>query len=211
MKTIDIDLLRDIVTYNRETGEFFWRNRPRSLFKSDRSYKIFNTRYAGKKCGALTNGYLAVGFNNSLFYCHRLAWAIHYGYWPDTDIDHINMDKTDNRISNLRLVNRRGNMSNISVTKGNSSGFIGVHWAKRERKWLASITVNKKTQFIGYFECKKDAALAYNEKAAEFNGELASKKIQHNLMQIAAITKADDARNDDLIKGRRRLVSRKKA
>ncbi|MFW3807799.1 HNH endonuclease signature motif containing protein, partial [Klebsiella pneumoniae] len=55
---------------------------------------------------------------------------MHYGEWPVGDVDHINMDKTDNRISNLRLARRRDNMNNLTATKSNKSGFIGVYWAK---------------------------------------------------------------------------------
>jgi len=101
MKTIDINWLKSIICYNPLTGEFSWKFRDRKEFTSDRIFKSWNSTYSEKKCGSLTNKYLTVRIKNSQFYCHRLAWAIHFGEWPENDIDHINMDKTDNRSRTL--------------------------------------------------------------------------------------------------------------
>ncbi|EQC4020314.1 TPA: HNH endonuclease signature motif containing protein [Enterobacter hormaechei] len=184
MKTIDINWLKSIIFYNPLTGEFFWKSRDRKEFTSDRIFKSWNSTYSGKKCGSLTNKYLTIRIKNSLFYCHRLAWAIHFGEWPENDIDHINMDKTDNRISNLRMTSRGQNMSNMAATRANTSGFIGVYWAKRECKWVAGITINYKFQHLGYFDDPIKAAHAYNEACINANGEYCKEKIEYNLAQI---------------------------
>lgn len=184
MKTMDIECLKSLISYNPLTGEFFWKFRSREEFNSDRIFKSWNSTYSGKKCGSLTNKYLTVRVKNSMYYCHRLAWAIHFGEWPEDDIDHINMDKTDNRISNLRLVSRGQNMANMRATKANKSGFIGVHWAKREGRWVSSITIDHKCKFLGHYDDPVSAAKAYNEECAKVHGDFAKKKIEHNLSQI---------------------------
>lgn len=184
MKTIEIDYLRSLLRYDPDTGLFTWRRRPRNEFSSDRIYNSWNAKYSGKNCGSLTNKYRTLRINDSQFYCHRLAWAIHYGEWPESDVDHINMVKTDNRIQNLRLSSRRQNMSNIKATKANKSGLIGVYWAKRERKWVAGITIDYKFNFLGYYDDPHLAASAYNAACEKANGKYADKKIEYNLSKI---------------------------
>ena len=109
---------------------------------------------------------------------------MHYGEWPVGDVDHINMDKTDNRISNLRLARRRDNMNNLTATKSNKSGFIGVYWAKRERKWVSGITIDYKFHHLGYFDDPVSAANACNAACAKANGRFSKEKIKHNLKKM---------------------------
>lgn len=184
MKTIDISYIKSILDYDPATGAFKWKSRDRNSFSSERIYKSWNAQFSGKPCGCLTNKYLAIRIKGTLYYCHRLAWVIHYGKWPESDVDHINMVKTDNRISNLRLGSRGQNMANMRATKANKSGFIGVHWAKREGKWVSSITIDHKFKFLGYYDDPVSAAKAYNEECAKIHGDFAKKKIEHNLSQI---------------------------
>lgn len=184
MKEIDIDYLKSLLDYCPITGKFTWKERGRCEFSCDRIHRSWNARYAGKQCGAITNNYLTIRIKNSLFYSHRLAWAMHYGEWPKEDIDHINMIKTDNRIENLRISNRSQNMANLKATKANTSGFIGVYWAKREQKWGAAITIDYKFVFLGHYDDPVSAAKAYNEACRAANGRFAKEKINFNTNQI---------------------------
>ena len=94
-----------------------------------------------------------------------LAWLYVYKKWPEDCIDHINHIRTDNRIENLREVEKSQNQKNMSKDRRNKSGHSGVIWYKAYEKWSAEIWVNKVKHFLGYFENFEDAVLA--RKAAE--------------------------------------------
>jgi len=82
-----------------------------------------------------SSGYLRVGIGKKLYQYHRLAWLIATGEWPDGEIDHINRDKTDNRLNNLRVVGRSANALNIGPRKDSKSGLIGVNWHSGHSRW----------------------------------------------------------------------------
>lgn len=88
-------------------------------------------------------------------------------------VDHINGDPRDNRKSNLRIVTISQNAMNRGRNRNNKSGYKGVSYASRERKWLAQIGVNGKNIIIGRFDCKHSAAIAYNNEAKKLHGEFA--------------------------------------
>jgi hypothetical protein len=86
---------------------------------------------------------------------HRLAWFIHYGEMPPMVVDHINEDKTDNRISNLQLLSNRENLAKAIEAKGGTpSPCVGVTWSKASKKWRAKIKLpsNNKDKHLGYFD-----------------------------------------------------------
>lgn len=87
--------------------------------------------------------------------------------------DHINRDPLDNRRSNLRLATRSENARNRNAQSNNVSGYKGVGWHKRSRKWRAFITLNRKQRHIGHFDKAEDAARAYDKAARELHGEFA--------------------------------------
>lgn len=93
---------------------------------------------------------------------HRVAWAIYYGRWPHGEIDHINRDKTDNRIVNLRLCTRSENNANIQKRPKSSSSYYGVSWHKRFGKWnaYARNPSGDGKIHVGYFESEVIAAIA---------------------------------------------------
>ena len=105
---------------------------------------------------------------------HRLAWFFVYGEWPQKQIDHINGNKSDNRISNLRLATASQNLSNKGITKSNTSGYKGVSFNRTKKKWMASIKVNKKSINLGYFLTPEEASEAYKAAAIKHHGEFAS-------------------------------------
>ena len=96
-------------------------------------------------------------------------------------VDHINNNRKDNRISNLRENTSSGNNHNKSKTKNASSKYFGVYYSKRDDKWLASITLNNKQYHIGLFKYEIQAAKAYNIKATELYGDKANLNIFQKL------------------------------
>jgi hypothetical protein len=103
--------------------------------------------------------------NRRLHRAHRIIWAIHYGQWPDGQIDHINHDRADNRIKNLRVVSHLDNHRNMSQFKNNTTGVPGVRFDARYSSWVARITVNYKGVHLGSYKTKEEAIAA--RKAAE--------------------------------------------
>lgn len=82
---------------------------------------------------------------------HRMAWLIHYGEWPSGVIDHIDHDKLNNRISNLRDVTNQENIRNSGLAITNTSGYTGVTWNKTAKKWQAQFIRDKKLHYLGVF------------------------------------------------------------
>ncbi len=96
---------------------------------------------------------------------HRVAWVVYYGKWPKGQIDHINGDRADNRIGNLRDVNSSKNSRNSKMKSNNTSGHNGIYWYERYGKWQVSGGADGRKKHIGYFEDLEDAIAA----RAEFN------------------------------------------
>lgn len=117
-----------------------------------------NNALSKSKAGSIDiqRGYVKIGINNKNYYLHRVIWLWHFGYIPKV-IDHINGNRSDNRIENLRDVNTQENTKNSSLRKDNKSGYVGVQWYPSRNKWVAYININKKRKTIGYFVNKKDA------------------------------------------------------
>jgi len=138
--------LKDVLHYNPCTGFFTWKNWA-NLPSNRRSKK-------GPKAGSLSNGYVQITINKKHYSGHRLAWLYVYGCFPDGQIDHINQEKSDNRIDNLRDVPASVNMKNQKKHKTNTSGITGVSWQKSSGKWCAQIG----SRNLGYFACKFRAA-----------------------------------------------------
>ena len=155
-KPMDFAEFDQLFTYDPKTGEI--RN------KVDRGSE---GRY---KAGWISTsnhslGYLQLQFkNNGRKYCylaHRAAWLLHYRKDPGKmEVDHINHDRADNRIENLRLVNRSGQCRNWSKLKRNTSGVTGVVWDKVNKKWMAQIGINGKCKKLGRYKDKWDAICA---------------------------------------------------
>ena len=121
---------------------------------------------SGTEAGHIrADGYRVIRFNNKIYFAHRLAWFITHGRWPHADIDHINHDRADNRMSNLREATSIINGRNMKLRKTNKSGVSGVHWDKQTRKWTAQINAGGKTIRLGYYVDFLDAVSA--RKAAE--------------------------------------------
>lgn len=149
----------NLILYEPDTGRLVWKDRPESLFKDARSAKSWNSKYAGKDAFTAMNGngYKRGAVGGKLYYAHRVAWFLYHGSWPQYQIDHINGDRKDNRISNLRSVTNHENSKNKRFSDKNTSGFTGVTWFKRDQKWKAQIMHKGKNYHLGYFDCAKEA------------------------------------------------------
>tara|TARA_R110000868_G_C10516848_1_gene732701 strand:- start:67 stop:558 length:492 start_codon:yes stop_codon:yes gene_type:complete len=152
---INQNILKQNLSYNPETGEFMW------LVNRGPARKF---AHAGSKH---KSGYLHIYLFGKHYLCHRLAWLYVYGDWPLQYLDHINGNKKDNTIKNLRDVDsalNQQNQKNPPIT--NKSGFVGAHWDKRKNKWISQISVYGKKIHLGNFDSKENAATAY-KKAKE--------------------------------------------
>lgn len=116
-------------------------------------------------------GYLKCEWKGEKQYAHRLAWLLHYGWWPDRNIDHINGNKSDNRIANLRLCDHQQNGRNRPEPGHNTSGVKGVWFRSRSKLWCAEIMVNRKKIYIGSFADKYDATIARKQAERKYFGE----------------------------------------
>lgn len=150
---VSIELLRDLIDYNPETGEMV------------RKKRTSNRISVGDRAGTLRpDGYLKISICNKSLLAHRAAWAIHHGKWPDGEIDHINGCRADNRIANLRDVSPQVNQQNRRSAKNSSvSGRIGITYHKRLGKWQAQIMTPSGYNYLGVFDSDEDAFNAYLE------------------------------------------------
>ena len=146
--------LRRVYRYDENTGDIYFK------INGDRGIRV------GNKAGTLPikgHGYKCVksgGLNGTKInvYAHRLAWFLYYGKWPDCEIDHIDHDRSNNRIENLREASTSVNSRNKSKIKSNKSGVNGVFLVGE--KWGASIGVDGKMVWLGTFKRKEDAVVA---------------------------------------------------
>lgn len=162
MANMPIEILQKHFSYDPETGKVFWikpnssKHRPGML--------------AGSKSN---NGYLYVQFNKKAYGLHRVIWAIHYGEQPPSYIDHINGDRSDNRIANLRSATKVENGGNRKVGRNNTSGYKGVTYRKDLGLWQARITHSRKVFHLGFFDNPQVAHQAYINAADRLHGKFA--------------------------------------
>jgi len=104
-------------------------------------------------------GYIAITVKGKLYLAHRLAWLYMTGEWPK-EIDHINHVRNDNRWVNLQDGTRSDNQRNQSLHNKNTSGITGVHWCKRDRRWVAQIRNIRERIRLGSFTDKFEAICA---------------------------------------------------
>ena len=120
-----------------------------------------------------TKGYRVVNFAKQMFRAHRIIFALANNRWPTLQIDHINGDKLDNRLENLREATAFQNCHNRSIGVRNKSGRKGVFWNKAENRWQARITVNGTRIFLGSHKDVALAAFIYECAAEKYHGEFA--------------------------------------
>lgn len=127
----------------------------------------------GKAVGAIgANGYLLTHIGKQTYRVHRLIFLHQHGYLPP-EIDHIDRNKTNNRVENLRSVTRAQNTHNGSTPKNNTSGVKGVYWHKDAKKWHAQCRVAGKTHYLGIFAELDAAAQVVRQFREKHHGEFA--------------------------------------
>lgn len=158
------DVLRKL-SYDSETGVFTWNVSPAQSIKAG--------TIAGYNDAKATNGYHKIKIAGVVCSAHRLAWLFVHGDWPDSELDHINGERSDNRICNLRPATSSQNSGNVRRHCDNMSGFKGVSWCARTRKWRATIKIDYIQRHLGLFVTKEAAASAYRAAAEAHFGTFA--------------------------------------
>lgn len=152
------EFLRSEFHYDPETGVFTNRVLRRSALPGDRAGTM------------KPNGYRRIGILKRYYYEHRLAWLYMTGSWPEGEIDHANGDPSDNRWCNLRPATRSQQSANRPLQKNNTTGLKGVQWHKVRKRWMAVITVDRKTICLGFYHTPEAAYEAYCKASDEYFG-----------------------------------------
>jgi len=152
-----VELLRAAVNYDASSGVF-------TRLTASPGHRV------GEEMGWVNrNGYCRTRIGNQTYSLHRMAWAYVYGRWPADQIDHINGDRSDNRIENLREANAYENGQNLKKKKHNKSGFIGVTWHKKQKMWCAQIMYMRHQNHLGFFDSPEAASKAYLEAKSKLH------------------------------------------
>lgn len=153
---MDYRELSEELNYDPASGRFSWKKEP----------------------GTISNGYRLLRVNQKNMWAHRVAWLLATGEDPEGKVvDHINGNRLDNRIDNLRLATYSQNSANAKRHSRNTSGLKGASRVKKNGKWTgrwqASITYQRRQINLGYFDTKEEAHAAYLEAARSLQGEFA--------------------------------------
>ena len=167
---LTIEEVHSLFYADYDKGLLFWKPRPIEMFKTKRSFTIWNVRFANKEALASRHidGYKHGQIHGKPYLAHRILFAMKNGYWPEY-IDHINGIRNDNRIENLRSVNMQQNACNTKISNKNTSGCVGVSWNSRDKRWTAYINANTKRKALGNFVNLDDAVNCRKEAQKRFD------------------------------------------
>lgn len=160
---LDWNYLTSVLDYDINTGIF--------TNKKDRSNSALKGNVAGNSDKVTSNKYLEIYLNKYHYAAHRLAWFYCFKEWPNGLIDHIDGNKSNNSLDNLRECTYSENFYNSNRRKDNSSGYKGVSMDKRSNKYRAYINVAGKQKGLGYYNTAEEAGEAYQKAAKELHGE----------------------------------------
>ena len=153
LSKIEVESLRGMLDYEKETGVFRWKKHTSNSCRK----KVGSV--AG---GADGHGYTRIKILGTMYMAHRLAWLYETGLPPEFEIDHINGDRSDNRFCNLRDVSKSINSQNThAARRDNSTGMLGVYKRSSHKKFYSAIRVEGKLLSLGYFDSKELAHDAY--------------------------------------------------
>ena len=166
---MDAITIRELIAYDPETGVLTWLERGPKWFAEGWDSYGWNKRYAGKPALHAKNksGYGTGMVLSERYLSHRVAWLHFYGCWPKGQIDHLNHDRADNRIHNIRDVAAVDNCRNSTRRRDNASGASGVSWHKATGKWIANIRHAGKQKHLGIFDNFGEACAV--RKRAEYS------------------------------------------
>lgn len=174
-KDLDLNILNEFLICDPINGKLYWKFRDIKWFKSEGSWKSWNTRCANKEAfTALSHGYRVGRILEINYPAHVIIWVMTSNRWPDPhiEIDHKNENKLENNFNNLRESTKSQNSSNIQLKRNNTSGYKGVCWSKRKRKWFMQIKANGVYK-TSYHKDIIEAAKAYNVAAMALHGPFA--------------------------------------
>jgi len=147
-----------LLDYDRATGLFTWK-----VTKNNRVKAGSNAGYKSPK-----NGYIQIKINGRHYQAHRLAWLFVNGDFPQCELDHIDHDRSNNAINNLRPVSRKQNSRNTRVRKNSYSGVTGVYWDKHSFQWRVMVhSLDGKSHHVGYFKDFDEARRARKDAEKE--------------------------------------------
>ena len=148
--------------FEYKDGELYWKENPK--YHSKKGQKV---GYQTKK------GYVKLGLHKVHYYVHRIIYLMHHKVCP-AQIDHIDNNKANNRIENLREATTQQNSCNEKLRSTNTSGVKGVYFNKRKQQWHARVSHFYKEIHVGYFKTLEEAEKAVKEKRAEIHKEFAN-------------------------------------
>jgi hypothetical protein len=170
-------VLRRLLDYDPSTGLLSWKPRPVWMFAGQTTRQkesravTWNKRFAGKPAFETidTQGYKLGRILIAKVMAHRIIMAMTFDAWPEDQVDHINGDRADNRLQNLRSVDAYGNAKNRPLSRRNTSGLLGVRYVKRTNRWHAAITSDGTIYFLGSYPNQEAAVAARAAAEKRFN------------------------------------------
>lgn len=161
--------LFECLDYNPSNGLLTWKRRPREHFKTKRAWSVWNARYSSKLAGSVTRfGYISVSLGGH-YQAHRLIWKMITGLDPQIDVDHVDLNKSNNRWVNLRAADDRQQVWNRNVRKDNYLGIKGVK--RNHKRYMARLVVDGNDKYLGTFDTPEEAASVREAAARELHGE----------------------------------------
>ncbi len=164
--TITLKRLKELLDYDQDTGFFTWRT-----LRPGRSPMGGIAGSVRKNPKDPCFGYRFIRIDHFRTGAHRLAWFYVYGRWPKGDLDHRDMVRDNNRISNLREATRGQNMANAKRPRHNTSGYKGATFNRQSGRWTAQIQYNSKNLVLGSFDTAEEAHEAYCQAGKRLFGE----------------------------------------
>lgn len=149
--------------FEHRDGKLYWKK----VAHPNKQYLV------GQEAGSIhQTGYRHITWLGKVQKAHRLIFMLHHGYLPP-EVDHINGDRSDNRIENLRAADRSQNQCNRGLLASNTSGYSGVSWHRKSKLWLVRVMKHGKTKTVGYFKDLEFAGLVATEARSLYHGEYA--------------------------------------
>ena len=156
---ISHERLKELLFYDPQAGVFTWKTNRSGIKVGDEAGSLLHT------------GYVYIRVDGKRYVRSRLAWFYAHGVWPKEFIDHKNSNRADDRLENLREATCAENNRNSRRPQNNASGFRGVTWKPKLKRWEAKIRDGKNKIYLGCFKSGEEAHKAYCEASAKLHGE----------------------------------------